>query len=299
MSRWHMQWLVLVLSAALFGCNAAVNNTRVDDTTVMQSQSPAPPDARFTPNLTWDGIRELPKLWGIKWASTREWDEQVVRIYNIKLVPPLKPQYMRMYENFIRRAEEGRAEFRFGGCYPNGVPRSFWFTSAPNFIFPPGNSLLLNSFGETREIFMDGRGHPADLDSSDPSIAYLGHSVGWWEGETLVVDTVGFAPEHELFYDVPNGGDMHVVERFTLIEPQVLETRLIVDDPARLEKPWHVTRLYFDDPAVPGLTMRSTGSSIDTIRCRPGYAREVFDESGDVFLDLTPPPEGLGIGSGD
>ncbi|MGC4091983.1 MAG: hypothetical protein QM756_29680 [Polyangiaceae bacterium] len=259
-------------------------------------KSPAPAGARFTPNLTWEQMQQLPRLWDVGWASTRDWDNTIVYVNRITLIPPLKPQYMAAYQDFLRRSKEGKAEFKAGLCYPNGVPRSGWFSYPPTFVFRPGNSMLMTSFGETREIYMDGRAHPADLDRNDPSIAYLGHSVGWWEDQTLVIDTVGFAPEHELFYDVPNGGGMHVIERYRLLDAATLELVMTIEDPERLEKPWVITRQYVGAADAEGATQRTTANRIETQRCRPGYGRDVVDENGESKVDLTPPKQGLGIG---
>ncbi|MGC3982457.1 MAG: hypothetical protein QM808_14500 [Steroidobacteraceae bacterium] len=262
------------------------------------NSSPAPKGARFTPNLTWEEMFKLPKLWGVSWSSTREWDNEIVYINRMTLIPPLKPEYLAASEAFVKRAIEGKAEFKAGACYPNGVPRSIWYSYAPGFLFRPGNSLLITSFGETREVWMDGRAHPKTFDPNDTAIAYLGHSVGWWEGDTLVIDTVGFAPDHEVYYDVPNGGSMHVVERYRLADAQTLETTLTVEDPDKLTQPWVLKRNYLSGKA-PGITQTAAGAfRIETQRCRPGFGREVLDEAGNARVDLTPPPKGLGIGQG-
>lgn len=284
--------LLLIITAMVITACSDNSKTATDG-----NKSPAPQAARFTPNLTWDELLKLPKIWGVSWSSTREWDNEVVYIGRMTLIPPLKPEFLAASEAFVKRAIEGKAEFKAGACYPNGVPRSIWYSYPPGFLFRPGNSLLITSFGETREIFMDGRAHPATIDRNDLALAYLGHSVGWWEGETLVIDTVGFAPEHELYYDVPNGGSMHVVERYRLIDPQTLELHLTVEDADKLEKPWVITRKYFSTPNAPGITQTSAGSlRIETQRCRPGLGREVLDDNGNAHVDLTPPPQGLGIG---
>jgi hypothetical protein len=268
----------------------------VGDTSVPppSARSPAPQGARFTPHLTWDELLRLPKLWGVAWASTRQWDTTVVYVDRITLIPPLKPEYMGLYQKFLERSRAGKAEFRAGACYPDGVPRSIWYSYSPSFLFRPGASLLITSFGETREVFMDGRAHPRP-DPHDTAMAYLGHSVGWWEGDTLVIDTLDFAPAHELFYDVANGGAMHVVERYRLLDPQRLEAVMTVEDPSRLARPWVVRRTYVT-PDAPDVTVVSTPTRIETQRCRPGLGRENLDAHGNGFVDLTPPPRGLGLG---
>ena len=291
-NKWRLPtWLWVACAFMLTACSKQASDE------VVVTASPAPAGARFTPNLTWDEMLTLPKIWGVNWASTKDWDYDVVYIAHITLIPPLKSEYLALYENFLAKSKQGKAEFKTGACFPNGVPRSGWYSYPPGFLFRPGNSLLITSFGETREVFMDGRGHPADLDRNDPAIAYLGHSVGWWEGDTLVIDTVGFAPQHEIFYDVPNGGSMHVIERYTLLDPLTLELVMTVDDPERLEKPWGITRQYLGALDAPEATQRTTGATrIETQRCRPGYNREVLDAGGESHVDLTPPPAGFGLG---
>jgi hypothetical protein len=260
---------------------------------------PAPANARFTPNLSWDELLKLPRLWGVSWASTRSYDEQIVYVNRMTLIPPLKPVWLAKTQEFLLKSKSGTAEFRVGACYPNGVPRSGWYAYAPGFLFRPGNTLLITAWGETREIHMDGRPHPDSFDAADTATAYLGHSVGWWEGATLVVDTVGFAPQHELYYDVPNSGAMHVVERYRLLDAGHLELLLTVYDLDRLEKPWIVTHIY-QAADLPDSTQASQGAlRLDTQRCRPGMGREQLDSNGKSFVDLTPPPEGLGIGKGE
>ncbi|MGC3980404.1 MAG: hypothetical protein QM808_04005 [Steroidobacteraceae bacterium] len=155
-------------------------------------RKPAPANARFTRNMTRDSIKSLPKLWGIGWQSDRDYDGKVVNYESISIWPPLKPQYLEAAQAYIRNQQAGKGEFKFAGCWPNGVPRQIWFAYPPVFFFKPGNSILLDVGGETREIFMDGRTHPAKLDRTNTAIAYMGHSIGWWEDQTLVIEYVGF-----------------------------------------------------------------------------------------------------------
>jgi hypothetical protein len=86
-----------------------------------------------------------------------------------------------------------------------------------------------------RLIYTDGRKHPADLDTS-----YMGHSVGRWEGDTLVVDTVGLNDETWLgggkFTNIHSDQE-HVVERITR-KGNVVTVETTVEDPVMLTKPW-------------------------------------------------------------
>ena len=77
-------------------------------------------------------------------------------------------------------------------------------------------------FDVERTVFMDGRGHPEDAERTPQ-----GHSIGWWEGDTLVVDTRLFA-DHRIGngFGVPSGAQKHVIERYTLSEDR---TRILLD----------------------------------------------------------------------
>ena len=103
--------------------------------------------------------------------------------------------------------------------------------------------ILRSEFDNTeRVIHMDGRGHPeAGVRTNQ------GHSIGWWEGDTLVVETTLFADHRSPVADgIPSGSQKHVVERFSLTEDGTqLVVDLLVEDPEFLAKPfsgqldWH------------------------------------------------------------
>ena len=81
---------------------------------------------------------------------------------------------------------------------------------------------------------MDGRSHPSHLLPS-----YYGHSIGWWEGDTLVIDTVGF---NEGFWldrmGAPHTERLHTVERLTRTDAASLQYEMTIDDPAVYTAPW-------------------------------------------------------------
>jgi hypothetical protein len=85
-----------------------------------------------------------------------------------------------------------------------------------------------------RTIYMDGRSHPKDLQPT-----YYGHSIGWWEGDTLVVDTVGF---NESFWidrgAAPHTDKLHTVEKFTRTDKASIRYDATIDDPGAYTKPW-------------------------------------------------------------
>ena len=91
-----------------------------------------------------------------------------------------------------------------------------------------------------RPIFMDGRPHPKDLDPS-----YYGHSVGHWEGDTLVIDTIGFNERSWIDHrGLPVTDQLHMTERITRPDFNTLRYEMTIDDPGAYTKPW-TTGMFF------------------------------------------------------
>jgi hypothetical protein len=119
-------------------------------------------------------------------------------------------------------------------CLPTGIPRGSPYpwriaqTPGIYFIVYEGN---IHSW---RQIFMDGQGHPADPDPS-----WYGHSIGHWEGKTLVVDTVGFNDKFWFDYKGhPHTEKLHTVERYTRTDMGHMTIETTIDDPGTYKKPF-------------------------------------------------------------
>ena len=84
---------------------------------------------------------------------------------------------------------------------------------------------------------MDGRKHP-----EDPDPTWFGHSIGWWEGDTLVIDTVGF--NDKFWMDRrghPHTEQLHIIERWTRTDLGHMENKVTFDDPGAYSKPFTLT----------------------------------------------------------
>jgi hypothetical protein len=89
------------------------------------------------------------------------------------------------------------------------------------------------------QIYLDGRGHPAD-----PNPAWYGHSIARWDGDTLVVDRIGFDPRVWLDQEShPHSDKLHIIERYHRADLGHLEIEITVDDPGVLAKPFTVKRV--------------------------------------------------------
>jgi len=106
--------------------------------------------------------------------------------------------------------------------------------NAFELLVTPGRITLLGEVdgNRMRRIYLDGRPHP-----EDPDLTLHGHSIGSWEGDTLVVDTTAIAPQAFIATSeaagIPNDGDMHIVERIHLAKPNVLADEMAITAPLR------------------------------------------------------------------
>jgi hypothetical protein len=123
-------------------------------------------------------------------------------------------------------------------CKPSGGPRQ-WLTpyGAELVELPDAKVAYIFDIGGPhtyRTIYMDGRKHPAKLTPS-----FYGHSIGWWEGDTLVVDTVGF--NEDFWIDrgqVPHTSQLHLIEKYTRTSLDTMRYELTVDDPGAYTAPF-------------------------------------------------------------
>ncbi len=120
-------------------------------------------------------------------------------------------------------------------CYPDGPPKLLNLPNPFEIVQIPGRVLMFFELGHTwREIWTDGRPLPKNPDPS-----YLGYSVGHWEGDTFVVDTIGF--NDKLWDDSfgnPRSDETHLIERYRRLNHDTLELQITIDDPKAYTKPW-------------------------------------------------------------
>jgi hypothetical protein len=146
---------------------------------------------------------------------------------------PFKPWARAVYDD--RQAHELEPHTR---CKPSGVARQFLTPYGVEFVeLPEMQRLFIFDVGGPhtyRTVYMDGRTHPAKLTPS-----FYGHSIGWWEGDTLVIDTTGF---NEGFWldrrGLPHTDALHTVERFTRADSATIRYEVTVDDPGAYTAPW-------------------------------------------------------------
>ena len=153
---------------------------------------------------------------------------------------PEAPPYQPWAEAAAKRNASHPGDDPRAQCLPSGVARTNGLDLA-KFVQTPRLLVMLieGSVPGSRQIFLDGRKHPAD-----PSPTWLGHSVGTWDHDTLVVDTIGFNDKGWL--DVtgrPQSEKLHVIERFRRIDLGHINVEITIDDPGAYTRPWTIRRI--------------------------------------------------------
>jgi hypothetical protein len=159
--------------------------------------------------------------------------------------PSLKGQYLKDYQAWQHAVETQHGQVTRNGsyCRPPGMPGIMAVGQYPiEFLFTPGRVTIHHeAWMQWRNIYTDGRPHPDDWDAT-----FAGHSVGHWDGSTLVVDTVGIKALTELMAGMKHSAKLHLTERIHLAkdDPNTLIDELTAEDPEALEKPWHNTLTF-------------------------------------------------------
>ena len=136
------------------------------------------------------------------------------------------------------RNERFLADEPYTRCKPSPAARSLGTAYGIEFLNIPGSGrvYMFQTGGahSYRTIYVDGRTHPAKIDKS-----YFGHSIGRWEGDTLVIDTVGFNESAWMDrFGMPHTDQLHTVERITRLDFNNLDYSITVEDPGAYTAPW-------------------------------------------------------------
>jgi hypothetical protein len=155
------------------------------------------------------------------------------------LRPPLTPWGRAKYDAAFAmqgpRAVAGKENAPTLRCDPDGPPRVLNLPNPFEIIQIPGRTFMFYELGHVwRTIWTDGRPLP-----KDPDPTWLGYSVGKWEGDTFIVDTIGFNDKAWVdVYGNPRSDKMHLTERYRRLNHDTLEMQIIMDDPKAYTKPW-------------------------------------------------------------
>ncbi len=235
-----------------------------------QAQTPVPSAINPPPSTRdWAALAQLPDLSGVWTPNISDQNAQIK-----SNPPPWRSEAQQVIDRLVAQELAGRPKGLWVDCLPLGMPG--WMLKSHNALEILSTAGRITLLGEVdgnrlRRIYTDGRGHPEDPDPS-----FHGHSIGRWEGDTLVVDTVAVLPQTYLAVSeavgLPNGGELRVTERWRLVDKDVLHDTLEIHAPKVLTKPWTTTRIWF--------RQRARKYDIAEGVCLQGYHREALDADG-------------------
>ena len=184
------------------------------------------------------------------------WWNYALRGEDLSMTPWAEVKFKANKPSFGPNREENSNDLAYG-CFPPGVPRVYASIAAGmQIIDQPGRMLML--FGQNvRQIYTDGRQHPKDLHP-----LWMGHSIGSWQGDAFVVDTIGI--NDRTWIDRmghPHSDALHFVERFRRVAYDTLELEMTIDDPKAYTAPWTAQKVFQLRPA----SMRAGGGACEDI----------------------------------
>lgn len=155
---------------------------------------------------------------------------------------PLQPWAEVIYKERLSRDKTGDAFMNTAAyCLPLGMPSMMLGATYPfSILQTPGQVTTLHEEGHVhRQIFLNRSHDP------DPDPGYLGESVGHWEGDTLVVDTIGLNDKTSLdLLGIPHSDQLHIVERIRRLSADKLENVMTFEDPKTFTRSWRFRRTY-------------------------------------------------------
>ena len=157
-------------------------------------------------------------------------------------------------------------------CFPPGTPRVYFHPFPMEIIQLPGRALILYEYHHIiRQIYTDGRGHRTDL-----APLWMGDSTGYWDGDTLVVETVNFNDKTWLDRGgLPHSEELRLVERIRLIDEDTLGIDFSIDDPIAFTEAWEGQRFY-----------TRTDWDIEDFACMERNQNAIFDAYEQQILEF-------------
>ena len=229
----------------------------------------------------WAALAQLPDWSGV-WTPSLSDQEKRMKLDQIPWTPAAAAQISKL----VAAEDAGNPKGLFVNCLPEAMPSWMLIThNAMEFLFTPGRVTILGESdgNRLRRIYTDGRSHPPD-----PDPTFHGHSIGHWEDQTLVVDTVGILPETYIApseaVGLPNNGDMHIVERIHLVGPDTLRDDLEITAPHVLARTWKTALILY----------RQRARKFDIVEgvCMQGNFSEGKDANGNAVFLPAPQTEG-------
>jgi len=217
-----------------------------DGKPLLTARTPRAVDGRPDLSGVWHvqptGLAEMKRLFGseVDTIQVPGMEIDTISKYAVNILqdftPETAPVRPEVGEVLKRRGDDHPEVLPSTHCLPLGVPLSTMLSEVSKIVQTPGLTVIMLELGGTRQIYTDGRKHVPD---SSPS--WLGYSVGKWEGDTLVVETVGFNGKSWLdLIGHPQSEQARIVERYRRRDVGHMDVEITIDDPTWYTKPFTV-----------------------------------------------------------
>jgi hypothetical protein len=205
--------------------------------TAALSQAPAP-SATAVP-ADYAALAKLPD-----WRGVWQPDWSTIASRN-RVEPDLTPAAAKIAADFKAQQAEGKnLQTAAANCVPSGMPQIMRMPYPIEFIYSPDRvTIAIETYSQVRRVYTDGRPLP-----DDPDPAYNGWSVGKWEGNALVIDTIGLNPATSIVPGIHPTDATRIRERISLENPNLMLIETTVTDPAIFAKPLVMTQKYIREP---------------------------------------------------
>jgi hypothetical protein len=215
----------------------------------------------------WAALAKLPDwsgVWEVDWRNARK-------------SPPrpkmnLTPEWQKKADAYVKAQAKGEnLQGDVANCVPPGLPGMMTQPYPIEYLYQPDKVVILTeAYMQFRHVWTDGRAHP-----EDPDPAFNGHSIGHWDGDTLVVDTVGLNPHNPLAPGVGHSDKLHIVEKIHRVDKDWLEVETTLTDPEVLAEPYTSTTSYrhLNDELREYVCVENNHDSADA-KGRPGVKLE-------------------------
>jgi hypothetical protein len=213
--------------------------------TILAAQSAEERTREFGRLPNWTGLWETEWSKNFLTASGRPAgvNEGVFIGQHVKLFghPPYNAEWETRYQTEAPKAFAAASAAK--ECTAGGFPMAMEGPNVFQVVVTPEETLFVFDAGEVRHIYTDRRSHPAPRDLWPTR---MGDSIGHWEGDTLVIDTVARSagPITSLFPVAGLSEHAHFVERVHREGRDALVSRMIIEDPERLSQPWELMFTY-------------------------------------------------------
>jgi hypothetical protein len=190
---------------------------------------------------------DLSGIWDFPFNDDPSKDPRVVMFFTREepsMLPWAQERYKAVREGRDSiRPDMGRQDMdpaQYPYCMPFGMPRAYTYIDPIEIVQSPGRVYIFFESSAVQRIYTDGRKHPVGA-----PITFMGHSIGRWEGDTLVVETIDM---NELSWldslGHPHTDALRVEQRIRRLDHDTLEINFLFDDPKTYTKPWTGKKVY-------------------------------------------------------